>query len=140
MGVRERIRCMEDVGSGWLIHSCISPAGVGIEWFIEYILLVEMKSEIWSIRWDSLDGFWFINSNKKHPKFYLYTEMSTYIYINSSSTFYGLTNIYNIYICDTKVNPMNMTKYTPESMKSTGGQVKRLAACQACHADHHIVC
>ena len=49
MGVRERIRCMEDVGSGWLIHFCISPAGVGIEWCIEYILLEEMKGEIWSM-------------------------------------------------------------------------------------------
>ncbi|PAV23041.1 hypothetical protein PNOK_0011300 [Pyrrhoderma noxium] len=38
---------------------------------------------------------------------------------------------------NTKVNPMNMTKYTRERMESTGGQVKRLAACQACHGDHH---
>ena len=33
-----------------------------------------------------------------------------------------------------------MIEYTRERMESTGGQVKRLAACQACHADHHIVC
>ena len=46
MGLRGRTRWMEDLGSGWLVHYCISPVELGIEECFVQIPNVLFEGEI----------------------------------------------------------------------------------------------